>query len=122
MAPDRPGFDREGVTADFSAASMSGPDAPTPDFPRTDDSLPRSFGRYAVRGYLGKGGFGAVYLGYDDQLDRHVAIKVPKQDFSEKAAQNFLQEARRIAKLRHPGIVSIFDFGVQDTSIYLITD
>jgi serine/threonine protein kinase/predicted ATPase len=87
-------------------------------------TTPVAFDRYQVRGFLGKGGFGSVYLGYDAQLDRQVAIKVPnleRQDV-QKTADLFLQEARRIARLRHPGIVTIFDVGVQNEQIYLITD
>jgi serine/threonine protein kinase/predicted ATPase len=87
-------------------------------------SLPLAFDRYQVRGFLGRGGFGSVYLGYDAQLDREVAIKVPNLGHGDiaSAAQEFLQEARRIAKLRHPGIVTIFDVGEQKGQIYLVTD
>src|SRR5262245_31966267 len=91
---------------------------------RSDAALPLAFDRYQVRGFLGRGGFGSVYLGYDTQLDRAVAIKVPNLGHGDMtaAAQEFLQEARRIAKLRHPGIVTVFDVGEQKGQIYLVTD
>jgi len=73
---------------------------------------------------LGEGGFGAVYLGYDTQLERTVAIKVPhlQQIESADACQLFLKEARRLARLRHPGIVTVHDVGLQDNQIYIISD
>ena len=69
--------------------------------------------RYKVLNLLGEGGMGAVYQGHDITLQRDVAIKVMhphfarRQDFQER----FLQEARTAAKLKHPGIVQVYDFG-----------
>jgi len=84
---------------------------------------PEAFGRYEVRGVLGRGAFGAVYLGYDDQLKREVAIKVPRLDLSsEKIEQDFLTEARQLAQLRHPGIVTVFDVGVDRGQCYIVSD
>ena len=62
-----------------------------------------------MRRTLGAGGFGTVYLGHDTQLDRPVAIKVLRAESSLAQAQGemALQEARRLAQLRHPGIVVV---------------
>lgn len=70
-------------------------------------------GRYLVQKILGQGGFGTVYLARDEELDRLVAIKVPRRDRfqSEDDLCQFLDEARTAAKLRHAGIVSVFDAG-----------
>ena len=56
---------------------------------------------------LGEGGMGAVYLAHDPQLDRPVAIKLPRVCNDPR----FLREARAVAALRHPNICPIFDFG-----------
>lgn len=83
----------------------------------------QSFGRYRVQHVLGKGAFGAVYLGLDEQLDRRVAIKTPRIDAgSEKAQQEFLAEARQLAKLNHPGIVSVYDIGIDHSQCYIVSN
>jgi serine/threonine protein kinase/predicted ATPase len=86
--------------------------------------LPEAFGRYVVRGVLGRGGFGMVYLGHDTQLDRPVAIKLLRggKDLPAEESERFLEEARRVARLRHPGIVTVHDVGVQDNQVYIVTD
>src|SRR5262249_39848464 len=61
-----------------SATEPEGPAEPKP--PAAETSLPEQIGRFRVEGILGKGGFGVVYLAYDDQLQRRVAIKVPHAD------------------------------------------
>ncbi len=85
---------------------------------------PPVFGRYEVRRTLGTGGFGAVYLGHDSQLDRPVAIKVlhagPVRSPTE--SDQSLLEARKLAKLRHPGIVTVHDVGVHDGQVYIVSD
>src|SRR5882757_9060843 len=75
--------------------------------------LPRQIGRYRIERLLGEGGFGLVYLAHDDQLQRLVAIKIPKPDrlsSSEDAAAQ-LDEARTAAKLDHPNIVPVYEVG-----------
>ena len=70
-------------------------------------------GRYRVEKVLGQGGFGLVYLAYDGQLQRLVAIKVPHRDrvATVADAEAYLTEARTVANLDHPHIVPVFDVG-----------
>ena len=77
---------------------------------------PTSIGRYQVRGHLGEGGFGRVYLAWDQELKRHVAAKVPHPHRVADSAdvEAYLQEARLIASLDHPGIVPVYDVGRTD--------
>jgi predicted ATPase/class 3 adenylate cyclase len=83
--------------------------------------LPMTFGRYQVRELRGRGGFGEVYVGFDPQLNRQVAIKVPRIKGVE-AEQRFLLEARQLAQLNHPGIVTVYDAGVQGDKFYIVSD
>jgi len=79
-------------------------------------------GRYDIHGVLGKGGFGKVYLGRDDQLQRDVAIKVPGRVLAADQLDEFLEEARNLAQLRHPGIVTVFDVGQEFGRCYIVSD
>jgi class 3 adenylate cyclase/predicted ATPase len=87
-------------------------------------ATPAAFGRYQVRGVLGAGGFGAVYLGHDTQLDRPVAIKVLRRgpDAPQAETERFLQEARRLARLSHAGIVTVHDVGLDGGQVYVVSD
>ncbi len=84
--------------------------------------VPTTFGRYRVVSELGRGGFGAVYLGIDEQLRRKVAIKVSHRALSAEEAEKSVAEARRLAQFRHPGIVGVFDVGIQDGRCYIVSD
>src|SRR5271157_3093565 len=94
-------------------------DAPSPGHPKSTvdypgpDALPQQIGRYRVEKILGKGGFGLVYLAYDDQLKRPVAIKVAHARLIAQPsdAEAYLTEARTVASLDHPHIVPVFDVG-----------
>jgi serine/threonine protein kinase len=79
----------------------------------TPPEHPQRIGRYRVEKVLGEGGFGLVYLAYDDQLERFVAIKVPHRRLISKPedAEGYLTEARIVAKLDHPHIVPVHDVG-----------
>ena len=92
-------------------------DSSTPAKPR----LPTTFGRYQVRELRGRGGFGEVFIGFDPQLNRQVAIKVPRLKRAD-AEQRFLLEARQLAQLNHPGIVTVYDAGVEEGKFYIVSD
>jgi serine/threonine protein kinase/formylglycine-generating enzyme required for sulfatase activity len=79
----------------------------------TNGKLPERISRHVVKKVLGKGGFGVVYLAYDGQLHRDVAIKVPHPALVTRAedAEPYLAEARAVASLRHPNIVTVYDVG-----------
>src|SRR5262245_54106333 len=100
------------------------PDAGAVAPPGGAPAPPAAFGRYQVRGALGAGGFGAVYLGHDTQLDRPVAIKVLRAEASPAQAEGepALQEAQRLAQLRHPGIVAVHDVGLHEGQVYIVSD
>ena len=69
-----------------------------------------SFGRYQIVRLLGKGAMGAVYLAYDGQLERHVALKQPLLT-NETMVKRFYGEARATANLRSPYVCPIYDVG-----------
>ncbi len=71
---------------------------------------PERIGPFVVLGFLGGGTFGKVYLGRDTQLDRLVAIKVPRPERFSGAddLERFIQEARLAARIKHPGIVTVY--------------
>ena len=73
----------------------------------------KRIGRYEIQQRLGKGGMGSLYLARDPGLDRLVAIKLLKEDYLEEQEfrERFAREARALARLRHPNIVVVFDFG-----------
>ena len=64
-------------------------------------------GPYVIEALIGEGGMGAVYRARDTRLDRTVALKVSKADFSDR----FEREARAIAALNHPNICTLYDVG-----------
>jgi serine/threonine protein kinase len=84
-------------------------------------SLPEQFGRYRVSRCLGEGTMGAVYLADDTQLERQVALKIPKftDDGDDELAQRFYREARAAAMLRHSNLCPVYDAGEIDGVRYL---
>jgi eukaryotic-like serine/threonine-protein kinase len=79
-----------------------------------------SFGRYQIVRLLGKGAMGAVYLAYDTQLHRHVALKTPSLENTPLTIERFLREARSAAQIRSPYLCPIYDVG-QIGSVYYLS-
>lgn len=97
----------------------------THQFPKTQlhgsaiQDIPEQIGRYRIERILGAGGFGRVYLARDDELRRHVAIKIPRQDrvSTPEDVEAYLSEAQLVASLNHPGIVPVYDVGRTDDGL-----
>src|SRR5918996_4759721 len=79
-------------------------------------------GRYRLEAKLGSGGMSTVYLARDETLDRAVAVKVMHREMSEQVDQleRFRQEARAVAKLSHPNVVSVIDAGEDGGHPYIV--
>jgi serine/threonine protein kinase len=101
----------------------SAPDATTDSSVRGDLQIlapSESFGRYQIVRLLGQGAMGAVYLAYDPQLQRHVALKTPFLGHNPITIERFYREARAAAQLRSAYICTVYDVG-QIAGIYYLT-
>jgi len=79
---------------------------------------------YRIVEQIGAGGMGVVYRAHDERLDRDVAVKVLHQDVAQDVDRlaRFEREAKAVAKLAHPNIVEIWDFGREDGVTYAVTE
>ncbi len=104
--------------------------APGMDAPRQQPNdemnalVGRSLGQFRVVERIGSGGMATVFKAYQPTLDRYVAIKVlPAYHARDPIfVKRFVQEARSVAKLAHPNIVQIHDFGDQDNITYIVME
>jgi serine/threonine protein kinase len=89
-----------------------------------DPLIGQQLGDYQIVGVIGRGGMGRVYKGYDEKLQRYTAVKVfdaagvVDEDMDEYRAR-FQREARAVARLRHPNIVDVYQFGQINTLYYM---
>ncbi len=117
-----PAADRSSANASFTASPSAAGGIENRVGSAGTDPVER-IDRYRILRLLGRGGFGAVYLAEDETLRRQVAIKVAKfTDGSSVAEAEFLKEARQLAQLNHPGIVSVFDIGHDSGRCFLVAD
>jgi WD40 repeat protein/tRNA A-37 threonylcarbamoyl transferase component Bud32 len=95
---------------------------PTVSWARPDK--PRLLGRFELLKVVGSGAFGTVYQARDRELDRLVAVKLPRAGNVPEGehAERFLREARSAAQLRHPGIVPIHEIGQEGGIPYLVSE
>jgi hypothetical protein len=92
---------------------------PVPSVPRTVDN------KYRIEQLLGRGGMGAVYRARDMRLDRLVALKVVRAELlgDPEARRRFRREAQIVARLQHPSIVAVYDYGtLPDGGAYLVME
>ena len=81
-------------------------------------------GRYEIRSQLGAGGMGEVYLAFDTELDRTVAIKILPEAFAsnQQRLQRFVQEAKAASALNHPHILTIYEIGTAGVTRFIATE
>ena len=87
----------------------------------------KSLGRYQIKGVLGKGAMGLVYDGHDPNLNRRVAIKtIITRTLDEATAKHytlrFQREVRAVARLNHPNIVQVYDYGNEGELAYIVME
>jgi tetratricopeptide (TPR) repeat protein/tRNA A-37 threonylcarbamoyl transferase component Bud32 len=136
MTPFRPGeLERRGRRGYEAAISMGDilPDA-TSATPRTDveadwaragvfsrlfggPSMAVRVGRFVLLDRIGAGGMGVVYAGYDAELSRKVAIKIVRSG-TEVSAQRIVREAKAMARLSHPNVVTVYEAGTVDGEVF----
>ncbi|MCB9704533.1 MAG: serine/threonine protein kinase [Myxococcales bacterium] len=82
---------------------------------------PFRFGRFTVLQRLGAGGMGTVFVAYDPDLDRRVALKV-LHNRGERGRSAALREGRALARLRHPNVVSVHEVGVLGGQVFVVME
>lgn len=92
--------------------------------PPSIDELAARFPDYQLVELLGQGGMGSVFKAVQKNLQRPVAIKVLSQEFAgdPELGERFLREARTLATLNHPGILTVHDYGERDGTFFLVTE
>jgi WD40 repeat protein/serine/threonine protein kinase len=94
----------------------------------TEDTLPhdgdtKTIGHFDLVEQVGIGSFGAVWKARDNELDRVVAVKIPrKEQLDPDETEQFLREARAAAQLRHPNIVSVHEVGRDQDTVFIVSD
>jgi serine/threonine protein kinase len=86
----------------------------------SDRTVGKQLGNYHLVELLGRGGFADVYLGEHIYLKTPAAIKVLREQLSSDALEQFLAEARIIARLTHPNIVRVLEFGIEQSIPFLV--
>ena len=98
----------------------------TPDATATfrGDHAPKAIGKFHVLKLVGHGAFGSVFKARDTELDRTVAIKVPRAGTfgSHEEEERFLREARSAAQLKHPSIVQVHEIALDGGVPYIVSD
>lgn len=91
------------------------------------NKAPEKLGRYEITEILGKGAMGVVYKAYDPVIARSVALKTIRRDLldADQAVESigrFRNEAMASGRLNHPGIVSIYEYGEQDDTVFIVME
>lgn len=109
----------------LGAATVTDAGRPVPrSEPPSPDALRAAFPHLEIVGLIGRGGMGYVYKARQAKLDRTVALKLLPVELGADPhfAERFHREARALARLNHPGIVAVYDFGVSAGFCYLLME
>lgn len=111
------------MQAAFPTGTDTGGKSPRFVAPTVAELAPK-FPQLEILSFVGQGGMGAVYKARQKELDRIVAVKILPPDIGQDAAfaERFAREARALAKLNHPGIVTIYDFGRADGLYFFLME
>jgi len=107
----------------MATGTVAGPDKPAFTPPDVEE-LARKFPQLEILELIGRGGMGAVYKARQKELDRIVALKILPPGIGDDAAfaDRFAREAKALARLNHPGIITIHDFGRADGLYFFVME
>ena len=109
----------------FAATAYDAERPPVQSEPAGDDALiGRHIDHFEIRGLLGEGGMGRVYLAHDLSLDRPVALKFLRRELASNPAliARLVDEARAQARLQHPNVVTIYYIGNFEGASYFVME
>lgn len=108
----------------YLSTHMSTTESPTNFTPPTIEEISELLPAYEVHSFIAQGGMGAVYMASQKSLDRPVAIKVLPRHFGAdpEFRDSFEAEAKSMAKLNHPNLIGVYDFGQVDGLLYIIME
>ena len=111
-------------TLTFDPKSADSPRTSTTNWhsaPASTSTTPSAIDNFVIKGLIGRGGMGDVYRGFDNNLDRDIAIKVmhPSRAKDEVSKKRFLHESKTAASINHPSIVTIYQIGEHDKLPYI---
>jgi eukaryotic-like serine/threonine-protein kinase len=86
------------------------------------DFTGQQLGNYRLLRLIGRGAFANVYLGEHIYLRTQVAVKVVSEKMEPQDMESFLKEAQTIAALKHPHILRVLDFGIEETALFLVME
>jgi formylglycine-generating enzyme required for sulfatase activity len=120
VAGERPQGEADANTQSRGERETVPPSKPWPESGAAGP-IPAQFGRYRIVRELGEGGMGSVYLAEDTELERQVALKIPKfaQQEEPDLLERFYREARAAATLNHPNICQVHDIGEHQGTRYI---
>ncbi|MEL7497805.1 MAG: WD40 repeat domain-containing serine/threonine protein kinase [Planctomycetota bacterium] len=89
-----------------------------------ETSIPDTIGRFQIKRFLGKGGFGVVFLAHDPNLGRDIALKIPRAEaiITPELKSRFVREGKAAASLAHPKIVPVYESGQFESVCYLASE
>lgn len=115
VSPRSPASDGETLKVEMSEVQIDAEfDAQT----FAEDPVPPEIGRFKITGQLGRGGMGVVYAGFDPELRRPVAVKLLVARGADTQAR-LRREARTMARISHPNVASVHDFGEHDGRLFI---
>ena len=96
----------------------------TPFQAPSPEALAELLPQFAIDGFIAQGGMGAVYTGRQSSLDRDVAVKVLPRELGEdpEFRESFASEAKAMARLNHPNLIGVFDYGDVDGMPYIVME
>ncbi|MHC4399548.1 MAG: protein kinase domain-containing protein [Planctomycetota bacterium] len=88
-----------------------------------DSLATRTLGHFDLIEQIGAGAFAVVFKAHDKDLDRTVAVKIPRKGkLNPTETEEFVREARAAAQLKHPNIVSVHEVGREEDTVYIVSD